>query len=172
LLEKLALPIELMAHPSRVLLRGASSEDLAALVRLLADDPINASRGDIADDSDLPAYANALARIIDDSANDLIVAVEHDRIVATLQLTLIPGMARRGATRLLVEAVWVAADRRSAGIGGAMMRWVVDIAAPALGADLVQLTSDAARADAHRFYERLGFVGSHIGFKLKVQPEL
>jgi GNAT superfamily N-acetyltransferase len=167
-LEQLTLPIDLTAQPSRVLLRGANSEDLPALVRLLADDPINASRGDVADDSDLPVYANALARIIDDSANDLIVAVEDDRIVATLQLTIIPGMPRRGATRLLVEAVWVAADRRSAGIGGAMMRWVVDTASPALDADLVQLTSDAARADAHRFYERLGFVGTHIGFKLEV----
>jgi GNAT superfamily N-acetyltransferase len=168
-LEQLRLPYELIAQPSRVLLRAASPADLVALVRLLADDPINASRGDVGDDSDLPVYANALTRIIDDSANDLIVAVEHDRIVATLQLTLIPGMPRRGATRLLVEAVWVAADRRSAGIGGAMMRWVVDAAAPALGADLVQLTSDAARVDAHRFYERLGFVGTHIGFKVEVR---
>jgi hypothetical protein len=30
----------------------------------------------------------------------------------------------------------------------------------------VQLTSDNSRADAHRFYERLGFVASHVGFKL------
>ncbi|CAM5425537.1 GNAT superfamily N-acetyltransferase OS=Leifsonia shinshuensis OX=150026 GN=HNR13_000519 PE=4 SV=1 [Leifsonia shinshuensis] len=45
------------------------------------------------------------------------------------------------------------------------MRWVLLEAAPSIGADLVQLTSDAQRADAHRFYERLGFVGSHIGFK-------
>jgi hypothetical protein len=45
------------------------------------------------------------------------------------------------------------------------MRWVLDTAAPSVGADLVQLTSDARRADAHRFYERLGFTGSHIGFK-------
>lgn len=170
MLEQLTLPLELRAHSSRVLLRRANSEDLRALVRLLADDPINVTRGDVGDDSDLPSYANALARIIDDPANDLIVAAENDRIVATLQLTLIPGMPRRGATRLLVEAVWVAADRRSAGIGGAMMRWVIDTAAPALGADLAQLTSDAARADAHRFYERLGFVGTHIGFKFEVQP--
>lgn len=86
-------------------------------------------------------------------------------VVAMLQLTRIPGLARRGATRLLVEAVRVRADRRSAGVGGALLGWVTDVAAPALGAGLVQLTSDAARTDAHRFYERLGFVGSHVGFK-------
>ncbi|MET0853676.1 MAG: GNAT family N-acetyltransferase, partial [Microterricola sp.] len=88
--------------------------------------------------------------------------------IATMQLTRIPGMARRGSTRLLIEAVRVNSALRSSGIGGAMMRWVTDTAAPALGSRLVQLTSDAARTDAHRFYERLGFVGSHVGFKYPV----
>ncbi|WP_370296800.1 GNAT family N-acetyltransferase [Agromyces sp. LHK192] len=101
---------------------------------------------------------------VDDGADD------GARLVATLQLTAIPGMARRGSTRLLVEAVRVAGDRRSSGIGAAMMRWVTDEVAPAIGASLVQLTSDAAREDAHRFYRRLGFADSHIGFKYRV-PE-
>jgi hypothetical protein len=30
----------------------------------------------------------------------------------------------------------------------------------------VQLTSNDARPDAHRFYQRLGFTPSHRGFKL------
>jgi hypothetical protein len=30
----------------------------------------------------------------------------------------------------------------------------------------VQLTSNKARQDAHRFYQRLGFVESHVGFKM------
>ena len=33
----------------------------------------------------------------------------------------------------------------------------------------VQLTSNLARSDAHRFYERLGFVPSHVGFKLRLE---
>ena len=77
-------------------------------------------------------------------------------------------MARRGSTRLLVEAVRVAGQHRSGGIGSAMMRWVVEEAAPATRSSLVQLTSDEARIDAHRFYARLGFVGSHRGFKYQV----
>lgn len=36
------------------------------------------------------------------------------------------------------------------------------------GATLVQLTSDKRRADAHRFYERLGYVATHEGFKLEL----
>lgn len=45
------------------------------------------------------------------------------------------------------------------------MRWVIHVAAPATGATLVQLTSDAARVDAHRFSVRLGFADSHVGFR-------
>lgn len=78
-------------------------------------------------------------------------------------------MARRGARRLLVEAVRVRSDLRSSGIGSAVMRWVGEQAAPAVGAAMVQLTSDAARTDAHRFYEKLGYIGSHLGFKYTVE---
>ena len=89
----------------------------------------------------------------------------RDHVGAMLQLTRIPGLARRGATRLLVEAVRVGSAHRSAGLGTAMLRWAMGPAAEATGSALVQLTSDEQRVDAHRFYERLGFVGSHRGFK-------
>jgi hypothetical protein len=36
---------------------------------------------------------------------------------------------------------------------------------------LVQLTTDKSRTDAHRFYERLGFVASHEGLKLELRAE-
>ena len=114
------------------------------------------------------AYTAALAEILADLSNDLLVVELDGALVGTLQLTLIPGMARRCAKRLLVEAVRVRSDLRSAGIGSAAMRWVGDAAAPALGAALVQLTSDAARTDAHRFYERLGYAASPVGIKLRV----
>lgn len=169
MLDRLVLPQSVAAAAGDVAVRRARSDDLRALIRLLADDPISAGRGDVANEEDEPAYAAALDRIIGDPSNELIVAVDPaGAIVATLQLTVIPGMSRRGTTRLLVEAVRVARDQRSAGIGGALMRWVVERAAIELGASLVQLTSDAARADAHRFYRRLGFVDSHVGFKFQV----
>lgn len=136
---------------------------------LLSDDPISSSRGDRAAEEDTAAYASALSEILADSSNELLVGLdERERVIATMQLTRIPGMARRGATRLLIEAVRVSSAHRSSGIGSAMMRWVTDVAAPATGARLVQLTSDEARTEAHRFYERLGFVGSHRGFKYRV----
>jgi GNAT superfamily N-acetyltransferase len=166
----LALPATIETRAGTLTLRRATQDDLRALMRLMADDPISASRGDLAEEADVERYASALAELVSDPANEILVVVgDADEPVATMQLTRIPGLARRGATRLLVEAVRVAADHRSAGIGSAMMRWVTDDAAKALGAALVQLTSDQARTDAHRFYERLGFVGSHRGFKYRVE---
>lgn len=168
MLDALALPHPFDSRAGRATLRRATIEDADAVIGLLSDDPISAARGDRASEDDRPAYTAALAEILADGSNDLLVVELDDVVVGTLQLTLIPGMARRGAKRLLVEAVRVRTDLRSSGIGSAAMRWVSDVAAPALGAALVQLTSDAARTDAHRFYERLGYVGSHVGFKYRV----
>jgi GNAT superfamily N-acetyltransferase len=64
-----------------------------------------------------------------------------------------------------VEAVRVAASARGHGLGSTMMRWAIEDAR-SRGAALVQLTSDARREEAHRFYGRLGFSPSHVGFKL------
>lgn len=166
MLSDLAVPVALSSRAGEVQLRRAVPADLSGLMVLLADDPISAARGDRGDDSDGTAYAAALRSVLEAPLNDLLVVDDAEgRLVGTLQLTVIPGMARRGATRLLVEAVRVASTERSAGIGTAVMQWVMHVAAPATGASLVQLTSDAARVDAHRFYTRLGFVDSHIGFK-------
>lgn len=168
MLDVLALPLPLTTRVGEVTLRRGTPADAASLIALLADDPISAARGDVAADGDRPLYESGLRSILDDPMNDLLVAEADGEVIGTFQLTLIPGMARRGARRLLVEAVRVRGDQRSGGLGSAMMRWVTDVAARDLDAALVQLTSDAARVAAHRFYERLGFTGSHVGFKYAV----
>ena len=169
MLAELPLPTPLTAD---LTLRRAREDDLAALMRLLSDDAVSAGRGDRSDPVDVPLYAAALAELITDPANEVVMVVnDEDAAIATMQLTRIPGMARRGATRLLVEAVRVSSAQRSGGVGSAMMRWVMGPAAQATRAGLVQLTSDEARTDAHRFYERLGFVGSHRGFKYRVEQQ-
>lgn len=173
-LPDLPLPATLDTRDGDLLLRRARRGDLDALVDLLADDPVSAARGDAGSPDDRPLYAAALDAVLDTDGNDLLVVDQLSSpsggpadVVGTLQLTRIPGMTRVGTTRLLVEAVRVRSDRRSAGIGAAMMRWVQHDAATALGTGLVQLTSDTARTDAHRFYERLGFAASHVGFKYR-----
>jgi GNAT superfamily N-acetyltransferase len=172
---RLDLPATVPTRDASVVIRRATLDDVGTILRLLTDDPISAARDGGADAAGasgqeaLPTHSEAFRQIAADPGNDLVVAEDADGVVVgTLQLTLIPGLSRRGSARLLVESVRVSSTQRSAGIGSALMRWVTDQAAPALAVSLVQLTSDAARIDAHRFYERLGFVGSHVGFKYAV----
>ena len=163
------MPVVTLTRPSgSVVLRRAAHEDLPALLQLLADDPVSASRGDTDRAEDRPAYERAFVAIDSDPAQQLLVATSlQGEVLATMQLTVIPGLARVGSSRLQIEAVRVRSDQTSRGIGGAMIRWAVDNA-ESYGAQLVQLTSDAARTDAHRFYEPLGFEASHVGFKCAV----
>jgi GNAT superfamily N-acetyltransferase len=145
-------------------IRKATEADVPAIVALLADDPLGAGRES---PDDLTPYLRAFAAIEAD-ANQLLVVAERDgRTVGTLQLSLLPGLARRGAARGQIEAVRVARDERGSGLGAALMEWAIDEARER-GCQLMQLTSDVSRPDAHRFYERLGFVPSHVGFKLNL----
>jgi GNAT superfamily N-acetyltransferase len=139
--------------------------DLPAVVGLLAADQRGATRDGVRDARDLAAYERAFRAIDSDPAHLLLVADADGDIVATLQLSFIPGLARRGTLRAQIEAVRVAARFRNQGLGSAVIGWAI-AEARRRGCSLVQLTSDKSRADAHRFYERLGFVASHEGLKL------
>ncbi|MFE7465055.1 GNAT family N-acetyltransferase [Streptomyces sp. NPDC057499] len=143
-------------------IRPAAPDDIPAIVAMLADDPLGAQRES---PDDLDPYLAAFRRLADDPNQQLVVAVREDRVVGTLQLSLVPGLSRRGASRTIIEAVRVHAEERGSGLGTLMIEWAV-AESRRLGCQLVQLTSDATRTDAHRFYERLGFTPSHVGFKL------
>jgi GNAT superfamily N-acetyltransferase len=128
---------------------------------LLADDDIARARG-----GSFAPLESAFAEIDADPRNELIVAVADDgTLVGTCQLTFIPGLSRGGAERMTIEAVRVRSDRRGAGLGRQLMAYALE-RARARGCALAQLTTDKRRADAHRFYESLGFVASHEGMKL------
>lgn len=142
-------------------IRRAAASDVPAIVAMLADDPLGATRERPGD----PAYAEAFKEIDTDPRQWLMVAVTDGEVVGTLQLTFIPGLSRLGSTRALIEAVRVREDQRGNGLGADLIRWAIDTARDQ-GAALVQLTTDASRKDAHRFYERLGFEATHVGMKL------
>jgi GNAT superfamily N-acetyltransferase len=148
-----------------VVLRRAQRRDVAAIVALMAADQLGATRDGVRDRADLAAYEQAFCAIDADPAHILVVADAAGEVVGTLQLSFLPGLARRGALRAQIEAVRVAASQRGSGLGAAMMRWAIS-AASERGCSLVQLTTDKSRTDAHRFYQRLGFVASHEGMKL------
>lgn len=149
---------------SDIVIRPARPDDVAAIVEMLADDPLGAAREDL---DDPQTYAAAFSRVSADPGQHLVVAERDGRVVGTLQLSVIPGLSRRGTTRSIIEGVRVARDERGSGLGTELITWAVD-ESRRLGATLVQLTSDASRTDARRFYERLGFVASHVGFKLQL----
>jgi GNAT superfamily N-acetyltransferase len=143
-------------------IRPVTTDDLAAVVAMLADDPLGAQRES---PDDLAPYRQALQRLADDPNQHVVVALRDDRVVGTLQLTIVPGLSRRGATRSIIEGVRIHGDERGSGLGTQLIQWAVD-ESRRQDCQLVQLTSDVTREDAHRFYERLGFTASHVGFKL------
>ncbi|MBO4255801.1 GNAT family N-acetyltransferase [Streptomyces griseorubiginosus] len=145
-------------------IRAATASDLPAIVAMLADDPLGAQRET---PQDLAPYLTAWERLAADPNQHLVVAVREGRVIGTLQLTIIPGLSRRGSIRSIIEAVRVHADERGSGLGTQLIEWAIE-ESRRQGCQLVQLTSDRTRTDAHRFYERLGFTASHLGFKLQL----
>lgn len=146
---------------TRPVLREAVREDVPAIVALLADDPLGARREAPAE---LVPYLRAFARIHDDPGELLLVAEDEGRIVACAQLSVLPGLSRGATLRGQIEGVRVARPHRGTGLGAAVIEHLAGEAARR-GCTLLQLTSDVRRPDAHRFYERLGFVATHTGFK-------
>lgn len=144
--------------------RSARLADLPAIVALLADDPLGATRERLEDP--LPnAYLRAFTAIDQDPNQDLIVADRGGVVAGVLQLTFIASLTWQGSTRALIEGVRIASGLRGMGIGEALVREAI-ARARAHGCAIVQLTTDRSRADAHRFYERLGFKATHVGMKL------
>jgi GNAT superfamily N-acetyltransferase len=150
----------------QVLIRPAERHDIGAIVALFADDAVG-GHGDTTDESARPRYEAAFERIAASPNDMLYVAEWKGEVVGTFQTTLLTTMSGQGSSSLTVSAVQTRADLRGHGIGEQMMRFAIE-EAQAKGARLVQLMSSGKRLDAHRFYERLGFVRSHAGFKMKL----
>jgi GNAT superfamily N-acetyltransferase len=149
-----------------VTLRTAVDSDLKELVALLAADQLGARREALDPTPEaLEPYRQAFDAIMADPAHLLLVADDGARLIGTMQLSFLPGLAMRGALRAQIEAFRVHESTRNRGIGAWMMRWAIE-EARRRGCALVQLTTNKQRTDAHRFYGRLGFVASHEGMKL------
>lgn len=151
----------LSAGADQFTISRAVRSDVAAVVALLTDDILGRDR----EGADLSVYDAAFDEVDADPNQFLAVVREAGgAVVGTFQLTLIPSLGRGAAKRLQIEAVRVAATHRGSGLGAAMMAWAHEYGR-SRGASLAQLTTDKQRVDAHRFYERLGYTGSHLGFK-------
>ncbi|WP_284986768.1 GNAT family N-acetyltransferase [Arthrobacter sp. fls2-241-R2A-172] len=149
-------------EPGVFSLRRAQKGDLPRILALLVDDQLGAARESL---EDLGPYELAFDAIDGDPSHLLVVGELQGDVVATFQLSFLPGLSRKGSWRAQIEAVRVSDVLRGQGVGALMIEWAVDQARER-GCSLVQLTTDKSRVDAHRFYERLGFVASHEGMKL------
>ncbi|KIC68216.1 GNAT family acetyltransferase [Pseudarthrobacter phenanthrenivorans] len=152
-------------------LRHATRNDLPALVQLLADDALGTGREAAAD---MGPYESALDAIDSDPSHLLLAGElvppggEGGPVIATFQLSFLPGLSRQGAWRSQLEGVRVASSLRSQGIGKLMVEWAI-AESRRRGCSLMQLTTHTSRTAAHRFYERLGFEASHVGMKLPLE---
>lgn len=138
----------------------ATRDDVSSIVALLADDQLGRGR----ETGEIDAYLAAFDAMATEGTNHLIVGRIGTEIVACYQITYITGLSLAAAKRAQIEGVRVAAPYRGQGLGADLMR-DAERRARAAGCQLIQLTTNRARADAHRFYDRLGFTPSHIGYK-------
>lgn len=151
---------------NEIVVQLANRTDLSSIVRMLADDELGSQREQYEDP--LPeSYIRAFEQIDNDPNHELIVAELDGEVVGTLQLMFLPSISFQGGLRAQVESVRVDTNLRSKGIGSKLMKWTIE-RAKARRAHVVQLTTHRSREDAHRFYERLGFSGSHLGMKLSL----
>jgi ribosomal protein S18 acetylase RimI-like enzyme len=148
-----------------LVLRKAWREDVPAIVAMLADDALGATRESL---NDLTPYYSAFDQIIRDPNNLILVADVGGEVVGSLQLNILRGLSRMGAKRAQIEAVRVASGHRGKKFGEKIIRAAIEMARKE-GCVLVQLTTDKTRKDAHRFYERLGFGATHEGMKLNLK---
>lgn len=151
---------DMTAPKTGIIFRSARRGDVPAVVALLTDDSLGRTR----EGDDPETYLTAFDAMQAEAGNQLFVAEDEAGIVACYQLTFISGLSRRAARRAQIESVRVRPDRRGEKLGEQLMQ-DAETRARAAGCTLFQFTTDASRKDAHRFYDRLGFTPSHIGYK-------
>lgn len=144
--------------------REAVPDDLPTLVAMLADDPLGSQRED---PTNVAAYERAFRAISSDPNHHLLLACDGSKILGFLQLSFLPGLTYQGGWRAQVEGVRVLGIERSRGIGRALGEHALQLARQK-GCHLVQLTTDQARPEALKFYEKLGFRATHLGLKLSL----
>ena len=148
-------------------IRRAQEADVPAIVTMLADDPLGRGREDTSEPL-AKAYRDAFAAVDADPNQFLAVMTDGGQVIGTLQITFLAGLSLQGAWRGQTEAVRVAAGRRGERLGQRLLEWAIEKCRER-GCRIVQLTTNKSRQDAHRFYDRLGFKASHIGYKLDLK---
>jgi len=149
---------------NEAVIREARFEDLGRLVELYA----SLARDPSAEDASTPVreeYERAFRAALADERQRTFVVERDGRVVASAVLIVVPNVTHLGRPFAIAENVVVDEGMRGQGIGGELMRRLIDEARSA-GCYKLSLTSHVSREDAHRFYEGLGFLHSHKGFRV------
>ena len=143
-------------------IRQAKAEDLPAIVRLLADDPLGTQREKRTEL--LPASYHAVFEAISyDPNNGPVAAQDHDAsVVAVRQITDTPYITYQGGWRAASEYVRVASHMRGSGVGKDLFAWAI-ARASVRGCHLERHATDKQRREAKRVYETMDLVATHKG---------
>ena len=167
--------MEILAVLGDVSVARATRDHISAIERLLADDPTSpqhvATTNLVSDDllgagPVGPDHDATIARHHQDPTHPLIgVLDDGDRAIGTLQLSLLPTMARGGGIRALVTSARVRAGADSVSISRRVFQWMTGYAREK-GARVLIVVTDKNRAHIHGFYTTMGFRASHEGLVL------
>ena len=149
-----------------LLFREAITADLPAIIALHEADTLG-GHGDAWTPENRPAYEAAFEKLLSDLRETVWVAELDGDVVGSMIATTLVELTGRGKPHVLFRSIQVSARFRSQGIGAAMMAFA-ESEAKRQGAVVAELTSNTKRKDAHRFYARLGYLQSHLGFKKKL----
>lgn len=152
-------------NPSSLIFRKAKEQDLAEIIKMLADDVLGQTREN---EADFEAYRQAFLEISEDKNNFLAVVEFEKQVIATCHLTLLPSLTFHGSKRMNIEAVRVSKEFTNQKIGSWMLEQAITFAKDNQ-VKIIQLTTNKKRQDAQRFYQNFGFTASHEGMKLNLQ---
>ncbi len=149
-----------------LVVESAILADVPGIVGVYADDQVgHASDGWTEERREI--YERGFHAIMANPGIELYVARRGGQVAGVIQVLFVPHISNLGATRCILESVFVSAAARGQGVGAAMIAFAEE-RARARGAQVVSLSSNGKRLDAHRFYERHGYAKSHVAFRKKL----
>lgn len=146
--------------------RKAQESDLPAIIALLSDDSLGQIREKKAKDA-FSSYLSAFHEIDKDPNQYLMIVESNDQILGTCHLTLLPSLTYCGSKRMQIEAVRIHKDFRNLKIGEAMISEAIKYA-KSKHVCIIQLTCNHQREKAIKFYQKMGFEPTHVGFKMHI----
>jgi ribosomal protein S18 acetylase RimI-like enzyme len=152
------------ASPSSARIRDATEADIPRLLELLAQLTPDRQREEITPQLE-ERYRAAFRAIESDPRQRLLVAEVDGLLAGTLVLVIVANLTHEGRPYALVENVVVDERLRGSGHGEALMRYAMAEAQRA-GCYKLVLTSNKRRAEAHRFYRRIGMEATSEGFRV------